>query len=340
MKILVTGGAGYIGSHTCVELLDNDYEVVVVDNLYNSCEEALHRVEKITGKTLTFYEGDLLDKALMEKIFEKERPEAVIHFAGYKAVGESVQKPIEYYHNNITGTLILCDVMRNYDCKKIVFSSSATVYGDPAFVPITEDCPKGKITNPYGQTKSMIEQILTDIQVSDPEWNVTLLRYFNPIGAHSSGLIGEDPKGIPNNLVPYIARVAVGKLEKLGVFGNDYDTPDGTGVRDYIHVVDLAAGHVQALRHMKPGVSIYNLGTGQGYSVLDVVKAYSKACGKEIPYEIKPRRAGDIATCYSDPSKAKKELGWEAKYGIEEMCRDSYHWQSMNPDGYQTGKEQ
>lgn len=340
MKILVTGGAGYIGSHTCVELLNNDYEVVVVDNLYNSCEEALHRVEKITGKTLAFYEGDLLDKALMEKIFEKERPEAVIHFAGYKAVGESVQKPIEYYHNNITGTLILCDVMRNYDCKKIVFSSSATVYGDPAFVPITEDCPKGKITNPYGQTKSMIEQILTDIQVSDPEWNVTLLRYFNPIGAHSSGLIGEDPKGIPNNLVPYIARVAVGKLEKLGVFGNDYDTPDGTGVRDYIHVVDLAAGHVQALRHMKPGVSIYNLGTGQGYSVLDVVKAYSKACGKEIPYEIKPRRAGDIATCYSDPSKAKKELGWEAKYGIEEMCRDSYHWQSMNPDGYQTGKEQ
>ena len=340
MKILVTGGAGYIGSHTCVELLNNDYEVVVVDNLYNSCEEALHRVEKITGKTLTFYEGDLLDKALMEKIFEKERPEAVIHFAGYKAVGESVQKPIEYYHNNITGTLILCDVMRNYDCKKIVFSSSATVYGDPAFVPITEDCPKGKITNPYGQTKSMIEQILTDIQVSDPEWNVTLLRYFNPIGAHSSGLIGEDPKGIPNNLVPYIARVAVGKLEKLGVFGNDYDTPDGTGVRDYIHVVDLAAGHVQALRHMKPGVSSYNLGTGQGYSVVDVVKAYSKACGKEIPYEIKPRRAGDIATCYSDPSKAKKELGWEAKYGIEEMCRDSYHWQSMNPDGYQTGKEQ
>ncbi|HIX72563.1 MAG TPA: UDP-glucose 4-epimerase GalE, partial [Candidatus Anaerobutyricum stercoripullorum] len=295
---------------------------------------------KITGKTLTFYEGDLLDRDLMEDIFDRERPEAVIHFAGYKAVGESVEKPIEYYHNNITGTLILCDVMRRYDCKKIVFSSSATVYGDPAFVPITEDCPKGVITNPYGQTKSMIEQILTDIQVSDPEWNVTLLRYFNPIGAHSSGLIGEDPKGIPNNLVPYIARVAVGKLEKLGVFGNDYDTPDGTGVRDYIHVVDLAAGHVKALQHMKPGVSIYNLGTGQGYSVLDVVKAYGKACGKEIPYEIKPRRAGDIATCYSDPTKAKTELGWEAKYGIEEMCRDSYHWQSMNPDGYQTGKEE
>ena len=340
MKILVTGGAGYIGSHTCVELLNNDYEVVVVDNLYNSCEEALNRVEKITGKTLTFYEGDLLDQDLLEEIFVNERPEAVIHFAGYKAVGESVEKPIEYYHNNITGTLLLCDVMRRYDCKKIVFSSSATVYGDPAFVPITEDCPKGVITNPYGQTKSMIEQILTDIQVSDPEWNVTLLRYFNPIGAHSSGLIGEDPKGIPNNLVPYIARVAVGKLEKLGVFGNDYDTPDGTGVRDYIHVVDLAAGHVQALRHMKQGVSIYNLGTGQGYSVLDVVKAYSKACGKEIPYEIKPRRAGDIAACYSDPTKAKEELGWKAKYGIEEMCRDSYHWQSMNPDGYQTKQEQ
>lgn len=336
MKILVTGGAGYIGSHTCVELLNHDYEVVVVDNLYNSCEEALERVEKITGKTLTFYEGDLLDRDLLEQIFEKERPEAVIHFAGYKAVGESVEKPIEYYHNNITGTLILCDVMRKYDCKKIVFSSSATVYGDPAFVPITEECPKGVITNPYGQTKSMIEQILTDIQVSDSSWNVVLLRYFNPIGAHSSGLIGEDPKGIPNNLVPYIAKVAVGKLEKLGVFGDDYDTPDGTGVRDYIHVVDLAAGHVCALEHMKEGVSVYNLGTGHGYSVLDVVKAYGKACGKEIPYEIKPRRAGDIAQCYSDPSKAERELGWKAQYGIEEMCRDSFEWQSKNPDGYQT----
>ena len=336
MKILVTGGAGYIGSQTCVELLNHDYEVIVVDNLYNSCEEALERVEKITGKTLTFYEGDLLDRDLLDRIFEKERPEAVIHFAGYKAVGESVEKPIEYYHNNITGTLILCDVMRKYDCKKIVFSSSATVYGDPAFVPITEECPKGVITNPYGQTKSMIEQILTDIQISDPSWSVVLLRYFNPIGAHSSGLIGEDPKGIPNNLVPYIAKVAVGKLEKLGVFGDDYDTPDGTGVRDYIHVVDLAAGHVCALEHIKEGVSIYNLGTGHGYSVLDVVKAYGKACGKEIPYEIKPRRAGDIAQCYSDPSKAERELGWNARYGIEEMCRDSYHWQSQNPDGYQT----
>lgn len=335
MKILVTGGAGYIGSHTCVQLLENNDEVVIIDNLYNSCEEALNRVEEITGKTLTFYEGDLLDQARLEEIFEKERPEAVIHFAGYKAVGESVEKPIEYYHNNITGTLLLCDVMRKYDCKKIVFSSSATVYGDPAFVPITEECPKGEITNPYGQTKGMIEQILMDIQKSDPAWNVTILRYFNPIGAHHSGRIGEDPKGIPNNLVPYIAKVAVGKLEKLGVFGDDYATHDGTGVRDYIHVVDLAAGHVCALQHMKEGVSIYNLGTGQGYSVLDVVKAYGKACGKEIPYEIKPRRAGDIATCYSDPSKAQKELGWTAKYGIEEMCRDSYHWQSNNPDGYQ-----
>lgn len=335
MKILVTGGAGYIGSHTCVQLLENNDEVVVIDNLYNSCEEALNRVEEITGKTLTFYESDLLDQARLEEIFEKERPEAVIHFAGYKAVGESVEKPIEYYHNNITGTLLLCDVMRKYDCKKIVFSSSATVYGDPAFVPITEECPKGEITNPYGQTKGMIEQILMDIQKSDPAWNVTILRYFNPIGAHHSGRIGEDPKGIPNNLVPYIAKVAVGKLEKLGVFGDDYATHDGTGVRDYIHVVDLAAGHVCALQHMKEGVSIYNLGTGQGYSVLDVVKAYGKACGKEIPYEIKPRRAGDIATCYSDPSKAQKELGWTAKYGIEEMCRDSYHWQSNNPDGYQ-----
>ena len=335
MKILVTGGAGYIGSHTCVELLNSGYEVIVVDNLYNSCKEALTRVEKITGKELTFYEGDLLDKPFLNNVFSKEKPEAVIHFAGYKAVGESVEKPLEYYHNNITGTLILCDVMRNHDCKKIVFSSSATVYGDPAEIPITEECPKGTITNPYGQTKGMIEQILTDLFVSDPQWNVTLLRYFNPIGAHSSGLIGEDPKGIPNNLVPYIARVAVGKLEKLGVFGDDYDTPDGTGVRDYIHVVDLAIGHVCALSHMKEGVQIYNLGTGHGYSVLDVVKAYGKACGKDIPYEIKGRRAGDIATCYSDPAKAQKELGWKAMYGIDEMCRDSWNWQSHNPDGYQ-----
>ena len=335
MKILVTGGADYIGSHTCVELLNSGYEVIVVDNLYNSCQEALNRVQKITGKELTFYEGDLLDKPFLTEVFSKEKPEAVIHFAGYKAVGESVEKPLEYYHNNITGTLMLCDVMRNHGCKKIVFSSSATVYGDPAEIPITENCPKGTITNPYGQTKGMIEQILTDLYVSDHEWNVTLLRYFNPIGAHSSGLIGEDPKGIPNNLVPYIARVAVGKLEKLGVFGDDYDTPDGTGVRDYIHVVDLALGHVCALSHMKEGVQIYNLGTGHGYSVLDVVKAYGKACGKDIPYEIKGRRAGDIATCYSDPAKAERELGWKAIYGIDDMCRDSWNWQSKNPDGYQ-----
>lgn len=334
MKILVTGGAGYIGSHTCVELLNQGQEVVVVDNLYNSCREALTRVEQITGKKLTFYEGDLLDTPFLDRVFEAEKPQAVIHFAGYKAVGESVAKPLEYYHNNITGTLLLCDAMRRHGCKKIVFSSSATVYGDPREIPITENCPKGMPTNPYGQTKSMIEQILTDICVSDPEWNVTLLRYFNPIGAHPSGLIGEDPKGIPNNLVPYIAKVSVGKLEKLGVFGNDYDTPDGTGVRDYIHVVDLALGHLKAIEHLKPGVSIYNLGTGQGYSVLDVVKAYGKACGKEIPYEIKPRRPGDIATCYSDPARAERELGWKAKYGIEEMCADSYRWQSNNPDGY------
>lgn len=339
MKILVTGGAGYIGSHTCVELLNNDYEVVILDNLYNSSELAVERIGQITGKQPVFYKGDLLDREFVESVFEKEKIDAVIHFAGLKAVGESVAKPLEYYHNNITGTLILCDVMRNHGCKNIVFSSSATVYGDPAFVPITEECPKGKITNPYGQTKSMLEQILTDLHTGDPQWNVMLLRYFNPIGAHPSGLIGEDPKGIPNNLVPYIAQVAVGKLKCLGVFGNDYDTPDGTGVRDYIHVVDLACGHVKALEKLKSsqGVFIYNLGTGKGYSVLDVVKAYGKACGKEIPYEIKPRRPGDIATCYADPSKAEKELGWKAQFGIEEMCADSWHWQSMNPDGYRTG---
>ena len=336
MAILVTGGAGYIGSHTCVELLNAGYDVVVMDNLYNSSEEALHRVEQITGKKVTFYKADMLDRPAVEEIFEKESIESVIHFAGLKAVGESVAKPLEYYHNNITGTLILCDVMRSHGVKKIIFSSSATVYGDPAIIPITEECPKGVITNPYGQTKGMLEQILTDFHVADPEWNVVLLRYFNPIGAHQSGLIGEDPKGIPNNLVPYIAQVAVGKLERLGIFGNDYPTHDGTGVRDYIHVVDLAIGHVKALKKLEdtPAVSVYNLGTGKGYSVLDVVKAYEKACGKPIPYEMKPRRAGDIATCYSDASKAKRELDWEAKYGIEEMCADSWRWQSSNPDGY------
>lgn len=336
MNILVTGGAGYIGSHTCVELLNAGYEVVVVDNLYNSSEKALDRVQQITGKTLKFYEADILDRDAMNKIFDENKIDAVIHFAGLKAVGESVAKPIEYYHNNMTGTLVLCDAMRNHGCKNIIFSSSATVYGDPAMIPITEECPKGQPTNPYGWTKSMLEQVLTDIHTSDPEWNVVLLRYFNPIGAHKSGMIGEDPKGIPNNLLPYVAQVAIGKLECLGVFGDDYDTPDGTGVRDYIHVVDLAAGHVKAVEKLadKEGVSIYNLGTGNGYSVLQVVHAFEKACGHPIKYAIKDRRPGDIATCYCAPEKAKKELGWEAQYGIEDMCADSWRWQSNNPNGY------
>ena len=335
MAILVTGGAGYIGSHTCVELLNAGYDVVV-DNLYNSSEKALQRVEQITGKKVKFYEVDLLDQPALKDVFDKETIESVIHFAGLKAVGESVHKPLEYYHNNITGTLILCDEMRKHGVKDIVFSSSATVYGDPAEIPITENCPKGEITNPYGRTKGMLEQILTDLHTADAGWNVVLLRYFNPIGAHESGLIGEDPKGIPNNLVPYIAQVAVGKLEYLNVFGNDYDTPDGTGVRDYIHVVDLAKGHVKAVKKLtdREGVSIYNLGTGVGYSVLDVLHAYEKACGKTLKYEIKPRRDGDVAVCYSDSAKAKKELGWVAEKGIEEMCADSWKWQSMNPDGY------
>ncbi|MCI7795957.1 MAG: UDP-glucose 4-epimerase GalE [Lachnospiraceae bacterium] len=336
MRILVTGGAGYIGSHTCLELLNQGHEVVVFDNLCNSSEESLKRVMALTGKTLTFYQADMLDREAMEHIFEKEQIDAVIHFAGLKAVGESVAKPLEYYYNNITGTLILCDVMRKHNVKKIIFSSSATVYGDPAFVPITEECPKGQCTNPYGQTKSMLEQMLTDIQKADPEWTVILLRYFNPVGAHESGMIGEDPAGIPNNLTPYITQVAVGKLKEVGVFGNDYDTPDGTGVRDYIHVMDLADGHVKALKKFEdaPGVYIYNLGTGQGYSVLDMIHAFSKAVGKEIPYVIKPRRPGDIATCYADPAKAKRELGWEAKRGIDEMCADGWRWQSKNPNGY------
>lgn len=336
MAILVTGGAGYIGSHTCIELINAGYDVVVLDNLSNSSEKSLERVARITGKKIPFYKVDILDKEGMNEIFEKENIDSVIHFAGLKAVGESVAKPLEYYHNNITGTLLLCDVMRAHNVKNIIFSSSATVYGDPAFIPITEDCPKGKITNPYGQTKSMLEQILTDLHVADPEWNVVLLRYFNPIGAHESGLIGEDPKGIPNNLLPYIAQVAVGKLEALGVFGDDYDTPDGTGVRDYIHVVDLAKGHVKALKKIadKSGVNIYNLGTGNGYSVLQVLHAFEKACGKKIPYVIKSRRPGDIATCYADASKAKKELGWEAEYDIERMCTDAWRWQSNNPNGY------
>ena len=336
MSILVTGGAGYIGSHTVVELQNAGYEVVVVDNLSNSSRESLKRVEKITGKPVTFYEADILDREALNRIFEKESIESCIHFAGLKAVGESVQKPWEYYENNIAGTLTLVDVMRKHGVKNIIFSSSATVYGDPAVIPITEECPKGQCTNPYGWTKSMLEQILTDMQKADPEWNVILLRYFNPIGAHKSGLIGENPNGIPNNLMPYVTQVAVGKLKELGIFGNDYDTPDGTGVRDYIHVVDLARGHVKAIEKFREnkGVLIYNLGTGHGYSVLEVVHAFEKACGKKIPYEIKPRREGDIATCYCNPQKAAEELGWKAEYGIEEMCADSWKWQSMNPNGY------
>jgi len=309
-----------------------------VDNLYNSSPKAVERIAELAGRKPEFVMADMCDRAAMEAVFDSHSFDAVIHFAGYKAVGESVQKPIEYYMNNIYGTLTLTDLMRAHGVKKIIFSSSATVYGDPAFVPITEECPKGTCTNPYGWTKWMQEQILTDLHTSDPEWSVILLRYFNPIGAHKSGRIGEDPQGIPNNLVPYVARVAIGKLPELGVFGNDYDTPDGTGVRDYIHVVDLARGHVKALAKFseESAVRVYNLGTGHGYSVLDILHAYERACGHTIPYAIKPRRAGDIATCYCDPGKAKKELGWEAEYGIEEMCADSWRWQSMNPDGYAT----
>ena len=361
--VLVTGGAGFIGSHTVVELLNKGYNVVVYDDLSNSSEVALDRVRTITGvqgDRLRFIEANILDRDAMTKAFDENDIDVIIHFAGFKAVGESVQKPLEYYWNNIAGTLVLCDVAREHGCKNIVFSSSATVYGEPEFVPITEDCPKHNATNPYGQTKSMLEQILTDLYIGDDEWNVVLLRYFNPIGAHESGLIGEDPKGIPNNLLPYVAQVAVGKLACVGVFGDDYDTPDGTGVRDYIHVVDLARGHVAALDWMggkvgtgeaiglgsiqgaadadgsRHGVGIFNLGTGTGSSVLDVVHAFSKACGKEIPYEIKPRRAGDIAVNYAACDKARTELGWVAEYDLDRMCQDSWRWQSTNPDGYTT----
>ncbi len=337
MAILVTGGAGYIGSHTCIELLNAGYDVVVADNLCNSCKESLKRVEEIADKKLTFYEVDLLDQEGVKRVFDNEKIDSVIHFAGLKAVGESVFKPLEYYHNNITGTLILCDEMRKHGVKSIVFSSSATVYGNPAFVPITEECPKGEITNPYGRTKGMLEQILTDLHTADPEWQIMLLRYFNPIGAHESGRIGENPKGIPNNLLPYITQVAVGKLVCLGVFGNDYDTPDGTCVRDYIHVVDLADGHVKALQKMKKeagGVWIYNLGTGTGYSVLDVINAFEEANELKINYVFKDRRAGDVPACYADSAKAQKELGWVAKRGIKEMCQDSWRWQKNNPEGY------
>ncbi len=336
MTILVTGGAGYIGSHTIIELIATGHSVVVVDNLCNSTEIALQRVEKITGVSIPFYETDIRDKEKLNTILDKRSIDTCIHFAGLKAVGESVVKPHEYYDNNITGTLYLIDALRSHNIKNIIFSSSATVYGEPQITPITEDCPKGICTNPYGWTKWMIEQMLTDLHTADKSWNIVLLRYFNPIGAHESGLIGENPNGIPNNLMPYITQVAVGKRDKLHIFGNDYNTPDGTGVRDYIHVVDLARGHVKALEAINRscGVEVYNLGTGKGYSVLDIVKAFEKVNSVRIPYVIDPRRPGDIATCYSDPSKAWIELGWKAEFGIEEMCRDSWNWQWKNPDGY------
>ena len=361
ITVLVTGGAGFIGSHTCVELLEQGYNVVIVDDLSNSSEKAVDRIKAITGADdarIVFYEADILDREALDRVFSENDIAAIIHFAGFKAVGESVQKPLEYYWNNIAGTLVLCEVAREHDVKNIVFSSSATVYGDPEFIPITEDCPKHQATNPYGQTKSMLEQILTDLYIGDNEWNIVLLRYFNPIGAHESGLIGEDPKGIPNNLLPYVAQVATGKLEKIGVFGDDYPTPDGTGVRDYIHVVDLARGHAKALEWMggkvgtgtattlgtiegepdsdgtRHGVGIFNLGTGTGTSVLEVIHAFEKACGKTLPYEIKPRRAGDIAENYASSAKAEAELGWKALYDLERMCEDSWRWQSNNPNGY------
>lgn len=337
MNILLTGGAGFIGSHTIIELDKKGHTVVVVDNLSNSNPEAIRRVSEIIGKEIPFYECDVRDREALTKVFEENTFDAVIHFAGLKAVGESVAKPLEYYHNNMTGTFILIDVMRQHNCKNLIFSSSATVYGEPAMIPITEECPKGHCTNPYGQTKSMLEEVLMDVQRADAEWNVVLLRYFNPVGAHPCGRIGESPNGIPNNLMPYISQTAVGLRKELGVFGNDYDTPDGTGVRDYIHVVDLASAHVAALQAIdrKCGLAIYNIGTGHGYSVLDIVNAFMKVNGVNVPYTIKPRRPGDIATCYCNPAKAKAELGWEAQFGIEDMCRDSWNWQKRNPKGYE-----
>ena len=329
MKILLPGGAGYIGSHTAVELLNAGYEVVILDDFSNSKPEVLDSIKKITGKDFKFYEMDYADRTKLEKVFEENKIDAVLNFAGYKAVGESVQKPLEYYTNNISGCLVLLDTMRKYGCKKFIFSSSATVYGEPEKIPLTEDCKTGGTTNPYGTTKLFIEQILKDLYKSDNSWDIGILRYFNPVGAHESGLIGEEPQGIPNNLMPYIARVAAGKLKELSVFGNDYNTPDGTGVRDYIHVVDLAKGHVNMLQKLDKegkGLFIYNLGTGKGYSVLDMVKAFEKATGKKVPYKIAPRRAGDIAECYADPTKAKKELGWEATKTLEDMCLDSWNY--------------
>lgn len=334
-NVLVTGGAGFIGSHTVVELLNSGFGVVVVDNLVNSCEESLTRVEKITGKVVKFYKNDVRDRAALDKIFEENKIDWVIHFAGLKAVGESCEMPIEYYDNNLNGTLVLLQAMRAHGCKKIVFSSSATVYGDPEVLPLTEQCKTGGTTNPYGTSKYFQEIMLGDVYKSDNEWTVVLLRYFNPVGAHESGLIGEDPKGIPNNLTPYIAKVAIGELKEVGVFGNDYPTHDGTGVRDYIHVVDLAKGHVASIDKIDAnGVFVYNLGTGIGYSVLDVIHAFEKACGHKLPYVIKPRRAGDIAACYADAGKAKAELGWKAELGIDEMCASLWNWQQKNPNGY------
>lgn len=336
MHVIVTGGAGYIGSHTCLELLNAGYQVTVIDNLCNASRESIKRVEGLTNKSISFFEVDLLDKNDLRDVFaQTPEVQAVIHFAGLKAVGESVQQPLLYYKNNLSSTLNLCQVMQDQGVKNIVFSSSATVYGDPASVPIRETFPVS-CTNPYGRTKLMTEQILTDLYRADPQWNVVLLRYFNPVGAHKSGQIGEDPNGIPNNLVPYIAQVAIGKLQELSIWGNDYPTEDGTGVRDYIHVVDLAIGHLRALEKLgkNPGVVTYNLGTGKGYSVLDMVKAFALVCGKEIPYRIAERRAGDIAQCYADPTLALQELGWQARYGIAEMCQDTWRWQSANPQGY------
>lgn len=336
MAVLVTGGAGYIGSHTCVELLNAGKDIVIVDNFYNCKKSSLDRIRALVNKDFKFYECDVRDKEGLDEIFKKEKIDSVIHFAGLKAVGESVHKPLEYFDNNVTGTLVLLDVMRNNGCKKIVFSSSATVYGMNNVSPLTEDMEVGGVTNPYGRTKYMIECILKDLYTSDNTWSICLLRYFNPIGAHKSGTMGEDPNGIPNNLMPYITQVAIGKREYLNVWGDDYDTPDGTGVRDYIHVVDLALGHIKAVEKAESseGLFIYNLGTGKGYSVLDVVKAFEKASGVKIPYKIGPRRDGDIATCYSDPSKAERELGWKAQRDIEEMCEDSWRWQKQNPNGY------
>ncbi len=338
MNILVTGGAGYIGSHTCVELLEAGHEVVVVDNLSNSKEEAIHRIEELTGKPITFCKVDLLDKPALERVFEGQKIDAVIHFAALKAVGESVEIPMSYYHNNLTGTIHLLQVMRDHGCKDIVFSSSATVYGEENEPPLREDMPRGRAINPYGWTKVMMEQIMEDVHRADPAWNMAMLRYFNPVGAHASGRIGEDPNGIPNNLLPYISRVAVGVYPYLRVFGNDYPTRDGTPIRDYIHVVDLAIGHLRALEKLaeKPGYVIYNLGTGQGYTVLEVLHAFEKAYGKEIPYQITDRRPGDLPVSYADPSKAEKELGWKAERDIDQMCADVWRWQSMNPNGYES----